>query len=43
MRKPPQNARRPPGSTTSAVLVKPVQPDWIGEVAPILPAGVITV
>ena len=38
VRKPPQNARRPPGSTTTAALVKPVQPLWIGVAAPILPA-----
>ena len=37
VRKPPQKARRPPGSTTSAAFVKPVQPLWIGVVAPILP------
>jgi hypothetical protein len=43
VRKPPQNARRPPGSVTSAVLVKPVHPLWIGVVAPTRPAGVITV
>ena len=43
MRKPPQNARRPPGSTTSAGFVKPVQPLWIGVVAPIAPPGEITV
>ena len=43
MRNPPQNARRPPGATTSAVFVKPVQPVWIGLLAPILPARVITV
>ena len=43
VRKPPQNARKPPGSTTSAVFVKPVQPVWIGFVAPILPARMITV
>jgi hypothetical protein len=38
LRKPPQKTRSPPGSTTSAALVKPVQPLWIGLVAPIRPA-----
>ena len=37
VRKPPQNTRRPPGSTTSAGFVNPVQPLWIGFVAPIRP------
>src|ERR1700742_3444960 len=43
LRNPPQNARRPPESTTSAVFVKPVQPLWIGLVAPTFPARVIAV
>jgi hypothetical protein len=43
VRKPPQKARSPAGSTTSAALVKPVQPTWIGFVAPILPLRVMTV
>ncbi len=43
VRKPPQKARRPPGSTTSAAFVKPVQPLWIGLVAPTLPRRQIAV
>src|SRR5215208_6522391 len=39
LRKPPQNARRPPGSTASAALVIPVQPLWIGLVAPTPPGA----
>ena len=43
VRKPPQKTRRPPGSTTTAAFVKPVQPLWIGVVAPIFPAGEMAV
>ena len=43
VRKPPQKARRPPGSTTTAAFVKPVHPLWTGLVAPILPLGPIAV
>ena len=43
VRKPPQNARRPPGSTTSAGFVKPVQPLCTGVVAPIRPSREIAV
>ena len=43
VRMPPQNARRPPGTATSAGSVMVAQPDWIGVVAPTLPSLPMTV